>query len=191
MIFTNINKYFIFRTLTFFFLTLSVCSYSQTKEKKYCILVDVKKTIPGHKSRSVCEVNKTDVDKLSEPLKALATYYSVYSGSNCELNGSGKETCELTTALQLGDQGSDEQKNILKKWFPDNAVVTEMIRQNCFLSVPGSSGFNNYRYLNFIRSHDTVYIDYQINHFSQGKSEVMKGNDVAIIKKDAIIFAKK
>ena len=67
----------------------------------------VKKTnsIPG-------DINKDDIKKLTEPLRALAAFYSAMGGTMCN-----DDECELTTALGLGKQGSDAHKILIKNIF--------------------------------------------------------------------------
>ncbi|MFP3593797.1 hypothetical protein [Chryseobacterium sp. SIMBA_038] len=74
------------------------------KTENYILIAESKET-PG-------TINETAIQKLSEPLKAIAALYSGLGGSNCQ-----GENCELTTALGLGKQGSQAQKDLVKKWF--------------------------------------------------------------------------
>jgi len=152
--------------------------------KKYLIIKVVKKQIPGFTNKiNVAEINKKDVDKLNEPLKAIAAYYSSLAGSNCD-----GQNCELTSALGLGIQGSDKHLALLKKWFPNNQVAKSLITQDCFQSSNSSSHFTNYNSLIFEVNKDTVLIHFVIMKYDQGKTVLQKGNDKAIIKSNNTII---
>lgn len=152
--------------------------------KKYILISLVEKEIPGFKKKiKLAEINKVDVAKLSEPLKALAAYYSAFAGNNCD-----KDNCELTSALGLGVQGSDEHKALIKKWFRNDKVANKLIAQNCFQSPNGSSNFSNYRSLVFEVKNNTININFSILNYDHGKSHREDGHNKAVIKDNQIIF---
>lgn len=122
----------------------------------------------------------------NEPLKALAAYYSSLADSNCD-----GHTCGLTTALGLGSQGSAEHKNLLLKYFPNDTIVKNMLKINCWVGINGSSNFYTYHFLTFEQSHDTVSIDYQINHYDHGKGSNSTNHDIAILSDKVIVFIKR
>jgi len=82
----------------------------QTNKTVKYILIKATKEIPG-------DINQTAIDSLDEPLKAIAAYYSALGGSYCQQDSNSIETCELTSALGLGTQGSDMHKALIKNWF--------------------------------------------------------------------------
>ena len=116
-------------------LTLFSCSKNNNKEKPVLKSSDTVVITPPEKDRTPVQeikeqsktetyrlitgakdspgtINTDDIAKLPEPLKAFAALYSGLGGSGCE-----KGSCGLTTALGLGKQGSQAQKELVKKWF--------------------------------------------------------------------------
>lgn len=126
-------------------------------------------------------INKADLEKLSEPLKALAAFYSGLGGTNCD-----GENCDLTTALGLGKQGSDAHKNIIQRWFPNNKAAEQLISQNFYQPPNSSSNFSDYQFLDFEQQGDTVTVKYNLLVYSHGKSTIMKGPDKYIIEGNSI-----
>ena len=154
-----------------------------TNSKKYILIRIVSKSVPDFtKKVKVAEINKQDVDKLNEPLRALAAYYSALAGNNCD-----GTNCELTYALGLGAQGSDKQINLIKKWIPNDTVANTLIRQNCFQSPNGSSYFTDYNSLIFDVNKDTVIVKFVILKYDHGKSYLQSETDTAIINKNETI----
>ena len=142
---------------------------------------------PMHASSlQIAEINKSAIDKLDEPLKALAAYYSALAGSNCD----GKY-CELTSALGLGDQGSKAHIELIKKWFPNDKIADSLVAQSCFQSSSGTSYFTNYNTLIFELEKDTVTIEFSITKYDHGKSSLQKGFNKAIIKSNEIVIIKR
>ena len=108
----------------FFLLFLFDCSAGQAQKTYTLIPIKTKK------------INTAIITGLPEYLKGLAALYSAMGGTDCiELH------CELTSALGLGKQGSDAQKNMIKKYFPDDKVAQLVIGQDCYLSPYSTSPF--------------------------------------------------
>jgi hypothetical protein len=152
--------------------------FAQTGERKIYVLIHiVTKEVPGFaKKLKVAEIDKVQMEKLSKPLKARAAYYGALAGSNCD----GKN-CELTSSLGLGAQGSDEHKELIRKWFPKDTVAIKLIAQNCFQPSSGSSYFTNYSSLVFEVANNTVLINYTVIKYDHGKSSIQKHQDKATI----------
>ena len=160
---------------------------SNTNSKKYILIRIVSKSVPNFtKKVKVAEINKQDVDKLNEPLRALAAYYSALAGNNCD-----GTNCDLTSALGLGVQGSDKHIELIKKWFPNDTVAKTLIRQDCFQSSNGSSYFTDYNSLIFDVNRDTVVVRFIILTYDHGKSYLKKETDTAIINKNETIRIKR
>jgi len=157
----------------------------QLDSKKY-VIIRLNKKFDSSVNKKVleAEINQKDIDKLNEPLRALCAYYSAYSGSGCDRDGK----CPLTTALGLGNQGSDEHKKILIKWFPNDSIVQRMIDQNCFVGISGANSFCEYNTLSFEQRQDTVIINYSISCWNRGSGPQYKGYDKILIKDNQIIF---
>lgn len=167
---------------------LLLLGFINNPSRRELILIQiVSKQIPGFaKKVRVAEINKPVINKLDEPLKALAAYYSALAGNNC--NG---KYCELTSSLGLGDQGSKAHIELIKKWFPDDKVAKALVAQSCFQSSNGSSYFTNYNSLIFELEKDTVTIDFSITKYDHGKSSLQEGFNRAIIERNRIIIIKR
>jgi hypothetical protein len=153
------------------------------KSTKYT-LIKATKEIPG-------DINQLVIDKLDEPLKAIAAYYSALGGSNCTQDTSLEETCDLTTALGLGNQGSEKHKALIKKWFPNDKAARQLLAQDCYLRPSGASSFSDYVYLSLIRQGDTIIINYSLMLYRQGKITYLKGPDKVLIKGNQIKVLKR
>ncbi|MEP6684394.1 MAG: hypothetical protein ABJA35_14090 [Parafilimonas sp.] len=128
------------------------------------------KSIPG-------DVDKNVIKQLPEPLKALTAFYAAMGGSNC--NG---DSCELTTSLALGKQGSDAQKSLITNYFPNDKVAELVVSQDCYLPPSGASSFSDFQYLNLINLGDTVKVDYSLMLYNHGKTDFKKGPDIYLFQ---------
>ena len=170
----------------------SAAASGQANSHKYILVHVVLEDAPHKHARyKIAKVNKKDINRLNEPLKALGAYYCCRAGSNCDIDDQHNEVCELTTAFGLGEQGSDQHINILKKWFRNDPETSTSIKQHCFLSISGSNYFSDFDKLVFTTRHDTVNINYKIGYYRRGNSTSRKFNDIAIIKKNEIKFIKR
>jgi hypothetical protein len=124
-------------------------------------------------------INTKDINKLNEPLKALAALYAALGGTNC-MNEEDATTCELTTALGLGKQGSDIHKNLIKKYFANDKLADAVIKQDCSLPPSGASFFTEYNYLTISDIGDTIKVDFKISAVNTREDDVKikKGTDV-------------
>jgi len=124
-------------------------------------------------------INTSDINKLSEPLKALTALYAALGGTNC-MNDADATTCELTTALGLGNQGSEEHKNFIKKYFANDKLANAIIKQDCSLPPNGASFFTEYDYLTISDIDDTIKVDFKISAVNTREDDVKikKGTDV-------------
>jgi len=166
-------------------------NYINFHEQKYKLFKHTKTySIKNKKGEYQTQINQEDIDKLNEPLRALAAFYSAYISSDC-VDSFNQQYCDLTMALRLGEQGSNKHVEILKKWFPNESMIKNFINDNCHVTRPGSSLFNGYEYLNFIVKHDTIIISYKFFTYNRGLSNFFIVKDIALIKKDQIIFIKK
>jgi len=155
----------------------SLIVFGQTRQPvkaaKY-ILIKASKEIPG-------DINQDAIDKLDEPLKAIAAYYSALGGSNCSQDTSYAESCDLTTALGLGNQGSEKHKALIQKWFPDDKAAKQLLAQDCYQRPSGASSFSDYVYLSLIKQGDTVLINYSLMIYQRGNVSYTKGPDKIVI----------
>jgi len=123
-------------------------------------------SIPG-------DINANSVKQLPENLKALVAFYAAMGGSNCF-----GDSCELTTALGLGKQGSEEHKALITKYFPNDSVAKLVVSQDCYLRPSGASSFSDYQYLTLVNLGDTVKVDYNLMTYDGGKSTFQSGPDI-------------
>jgi hypothetical protein len=123
--------------------------------------------------RKTGKINKILVANLPPHLKGMAALYSAMGGTDCI-----EMECSLTTSLGLGKQGSDSQKNIILKYFPEDKVARQLISQDCYLPPSGSSSFSNYKSLSFTLSGDSLWVNYQLAVYEHGKSKIIRGPDL-------------
>lgn len=132
-------------------------------------------------------INLKDIKKLSEPLKALVALYAAFYGTNCD-----GTTCELTSALGLGNQGSDEHKNLIRKYFPSDKLADEIIKQDCYLAPSGARSFSEYTNLTIIDIGDTVKVNYAASVlFNHDDGETIIGKDTYFLKDNSYINIKR
>lgn len=163
----------------------SLITYAQVPAKTVTyILIKPAKEPPG-------EINYLAIKVLSEPLKAISAYYSGLGGSNCTQDTSFVETCDLTTALGLGNQGSDKHKALLKKWFPQDKAAKQLIDQDCYQRPAGASSFSDYTYLSLSQTGDTVTVNYRLMLYDHGKISYITGPDKMVIRGKQIKVVKR
>jgi hypothetical protein len=154
-------------TLPLFFLLLLLfeCPASQAQKTYTLIPIKTKK------------INSALISGLPEYLKGLAALYSAMGGTDCiELH------CELTSALGLGKQGSDEQKNMIKKYFPDDKVAKLIIGQDCYLPPNTSSSYSNFTSLSFTVNKNIIQVNYQLTVIEHGNVKNINGPDIYIFE---------
>jgi hypothetical protein len=101
-----------------FLVSLTLILYTNSRAQKTYTLI----------SKKTGKLNASYVATLPPSLKALAAFYSAMGGTNCvDLQ------CELTTALGLGAQGSEAQKTLIRKYFPDDKAAKLVLGQDCYL----------------------------------------------------------
>ena len=119
------------------------------------------------------KLDKATVKALPANLKALAAFYSAMGGTNCR-----EQECALTTALGLGKQGSDAQKMMIQKYFPDDKVAKLVVSQDCYLPPSSSSSFSNFAALSFVVLGETIQVNYQLYVYDHGNMKIIKGPDI-------------
>jgi hypothetical protein len=173
-------------------LFLSQIKGQNTHEKLNIKQYNIIKQLKIVTEKNVAEKNKIkiyqkDIDKLNEPLKAIAAYYCALMSSNC-FDSIHQQFCELTTALGLGSQGSEKHIKLLRKWFTNDEFVQRLIKDSCLVMAPGATIFNDYRYLIFNVRHDTVVINYGFDNYNHGVNRFFKRKDVIVVTRDQLIF---
>ncbi len=123
------------------------------------------------------EIDTTSINKMNEPLLALTAFYSALGGSYC-----CDTTCNLTSALGLGRQGSDKQKSLIAKYFPNDKLSKLVLEQDCYLRPSGASSFSEYEFLTILDLTDTVYVDYRLMYYDRGDVSWEQGPDIYLYK---------
>lgn len=136
-------------------------------------------SIPGN-------IDTVTIKKLSEPLKAVAAFYAAMGGTMCT-----GDSCELTTALGLGKQGSEAHKSLITKYFPGDKTAALVVSQDCYLRPSGASSFSEYQYLNLINLGDTVKVDYNLMMYDQGKTDWEKETDIYLFNENKFLKLKR
>jgi hypothetical protein len=130
-------------------------------------------------SKKTEKINKAVVTSLPPYLKALAAFYSAMGGTNClDLE------CDLTLALGLGKQGSDAQKKLIEKYFPDDKAAQLILGQDCYLPPGSSSSFSNFSALSFMVNGENVQVNYLLHVYDHGNMKVLQGPDIYIFKNE-------
>jgi hypothetical protein len=123
-------------------------------------------------SKKTGKVNMNTVAHLPDRIKAMAALYSAMGGTDCL-----DQECVLTTALGLGKQGSDAQKNLIKKYFPDDKVAALMLGQDCYLPPGSSSSFSNFLSLSISVNGNNIEVNYRLAVYDHGNMKVIQGPD--------------
>jgi hypothetical protein len=172
----RVNKMKLFIALLPIFLFINCGGQSQIKEYNitdkdtvYNIVLK-SKSIPG-------DLGISTIASLSEPLRGLAAFYAAMGGTMCD-----GESCELTTALGLGKQGSDKHKALIEKYFPSDKVAIMVLKQDCYLRPSSASSFSDYEFLRIIDKGDTVIVDYNLMNYNYGEIKWTKGPDIYSFK---------
>jgi hypothetical protein len=118
------------------------------------------------------KVNKNIVAGLPLNLKAMAALYGAMGGTDCL-----DQECLLTSTLGLGKQGSDTQKVLIKKYFPDDKVAKLILEQDCYLQPASSSSFSNFLSLSFIVNGNAVQVNYRLAVYDHGNRKIIQGPD--------------
>jgi len=143
------------------FLLLTVCKNSHS-QKNYIL-------IPKNSG----ELRNGVIAALPPSLKAMAALYAAMGGTGC-----ADQQCALTTALGLGNQGSDAQKKLIQKYFPDDKAAKLVLSQDCYLPPTGSASFSNFSYLAFVVLGSEVQVRYELDVLNHGVLKKIMGPDI-------------
>ena len=146
------------------------------------ILMSVHTSIFAQKTFSLIhyeskKLNKTTITGLPNHLRGLAAFYSAMGGTDCK-----EQECELTTELDLGKQGSDAQKNLIRKYFPGDKVAQLVLGQDCYQSPSTSLSFSNFQSLSFVVKKDTIQVNYRLVILEHGNVKKISGPDIYLFR---------
>lgn len=110
-------------------------------------------------------------------IRALAAFYAAMGGTDCD-----NENCKLTSALELGKQGSAEQQALIRDYFPADKVAETVLAQNCYLRPSGASSFTEFAYLTIRDYGDSVSVDYELFAYDRGEGTRTEGPDIYSFK---------
>lgn len=106
------------------------------------------------------------VNLLKPHLRGLVAFYSGIAGSQCDLNGDFN--CELTRALNINKQGSEDQVELIAKYLPDDEIAEELIANKCYREPAGASIWHEFNYLTFTDYGNKVVVEYEIMLYNRG-----------------------
>ncbi len=159
---TNVVKTNTVDTLTAIIQDTVALKIAGKKLKIYPLIIK-SATLPG-------KINTEIMQQLPTSIRAVAALYAALGGSLCD-----GETCQLTTALDLGNQGSAKHKGIIAAYFKDDKVAKAVLEQDCFLRPSGANAFSEFEYLTIYSFNDTVKVDYSLVYYNEGRSTTSKG----------------
>jgi len=146
-------------------LTISIHTHAQ---KTYTLI-----------SKKTEKIDRTTVTRLPPALKGLAAFYSAMGGTDClDLE------CRLTIALGLGKQGSEAQKMLIQKYFPDDKAAKLVLGQDCYLAPSSSSSFSNFKFLSFTVNGDNIQVNYNLAVYDHGNMKIIGGPDIYTFKNE-------
>jgi hypothetical protein len=142
----------------------------------FCVLI----LLTGIKSQKTYDlipkqsgkVNKSLAARLPIHIKAMAALYSAIGGTECL-----EQECVLTGALGLGKQGSDAQKALIKKYFPNDKVARLVLGQDCYLPPGSSTSFSNFLSLSITEHGNIVKVNYRLAVYDHGNMKIIQGPD--------------
>jgi hypothetical protein len=123
-------------------------------------------------SKKTGKVNINTASHLPGHIKAMAAFYSALGGTDCL-----DQQCVLTTALGLGRQGSDAQKNLIKKYFPGDKAAALILGQDCYLPPGSSTSFSNFLSLSISVNGNNVEVNYRLAVYDHGSTKIIDGPD--------------
>jgi hypothetical protein len=124
-------------------------------------------------SKKTGKLNVKLIESLPSSLKGMAALYGAMGGTNCI-----DQQCELTTALGLGNQGSEAQKSLIQKYFPNDKAAKLVLGQECYLPPTSSSSFSNFVSLSFTVTGEQVTVNYELDVLNHGVVKKIKGPDM-------------
>ena len=107
-------------------------------------------------------LNDTYFKNITEPEKAALGYLSTFIGNECQWDGAPNSEqsnvkCKILSALSLGYQCSNVNKDFFKKWFSEGSEIMKEI-ESCKAAV--SSEQTSFRNISITTKDDVIKIKY-------------------------------
>lgn len=106
---------------------------------------------------SVIVINQDYFSTLSDPEKAVLGYLASTIGNECYSDGSGIK-CRLLTALNMGAQCSDANKQFLSSWFKNEPAILSQV-ENCKPTLPGANVEKTFDVVKVSTSGDVIKVN--------------------------------
>lgn len=87
---------------------------------------------------NIIAINEHYFKNLSDPEKAVLGYLASTIGNECYADGKSDVKCKLLTALSLGSQCSETNKQFLSSWFKNEPEILKQV-QECKTIIPGKN----------------------------------------------------
>lgn len=108
-------------------------------------------------SVNVIVLNEDYFKNLSEPEKAVLGYLASTTGNECYKDSKNNVTCKLLSALNMGAQCSDQNKQFLSSWFTNEPAIMKQI-DNCKPTLPGSTKEKTFDEIKITTSGDVIKV---------------------------------
>ncbi len=110
------------------------------------------------KTQQGWEVNRSAIQKLSAPEKAILAYYAMRAGGDCK-HQHGTLHCLLTDALGLGHQCSKAHKHLVHQWFKHEPEILEDL-YTCYKKADSEQTFQIITYIAIKRKGNEIDVFY-------------------------------
>lgn len=106
---------------------------------------------------NVIRLNEQYFTNISEPEKAVLGYLASTVGNECYADGKSDVKCKLLTALSLGSQCSETNKQFLSSWFKNEPEILKQV-ENCKPMLPGSNIEKTFDMVKITTSGDNIKV---------------------------------
>lgn len=106
---------------------------------------------------NVIILNEDYFKTLSEPEKAVLGYLASTIGNECYNDDKNGVSCKLLTALNMGAQCSEQNKQFLSSWFANEPAIMKQI-ENCKPTLPGSTTEKTFDVVKISTSGDVIKV---------------------------------
>ena len=135
---------------------------------------------------STIMLNESYFKNVSEPEKAAIGYLATFVGNECQWDGSPNSEqnnikCKILSALGLGYQCSESNKDFFKKWFSESsAVINEL--ENCKSSLVSTNEQTSFKNISVSTKNDEIKIKYSAITANISKQKFENWNEEVTFK---------